>query len=108
MMTGSSSGACFRIKASSAVMSGRRLSPTAAMYSAGVFTFSWPFMFIASYGTRRHQDGSGLGTDQPDQVTRLDIRSKGIRAAMTDRDARLEALGICSTYQDYAGNPREV
>src|SRR4029079_13718454 len=44
MMTGSSSGACFRISASRAAMSGRRFSSTAAMYSAGVFTSSCPFM----------------------------------------------------------------
>ena len=29
-------------------MSDRRLSSTAAMYSAGVFTFSCPFIFIAA------------------------------------------------------------
>src|SRR4029450_8781740 len=48
MMTGSSFGACLRIRASSAAMSGRRLSSTSAMYSAGVCTFSCPFIFIAS------------------------------------------------------------
>src|SRR4029453_17742606 len=48
MMTGSGFGACLRISASSAAMSDRRLSSTAAMYSAGVFTFSCPFIFIAS------------------------------------------------------------
>src|SRR5688500_5618678 len=48
MMTGSSFGACLRIRASSAKMSDRRSSSTAAMYAAGVFTFSCPFIFIAS------------------------------------------------------------
>jgi hypothetical protein len=59
MMTGSSFGACLRISASRAAMSDRRLSSTAAMYSAGVFTSSWPFIFSASSETRRHQTGSG-------------------------------------------------
>src|SRR4029077_18862705 len=45
---GSSGGACLRINASSAVMTDRRLSSAAARYSAGVFTFSCPFTFIAS------------------------------------------------------------
>src|SRR5690242_11479077 len=44
MMTGSSFGACLRISASSAAMSDLRFSSTAAMYSAGVFTFSCPFI----------------------------------------------------------------
>src|SRR6187549_3103096 len=64
MMTGSSFGACLRISASSAAMSDRRLSSTAAMYSAGVFTFSCPFIFLASSQTRRHQTGSAPATDE--------------------------------------------
>src|SRR5688572_14457725 len=44
MMTGWSFDACLRISASSAATSDRRLSSTAAMYSAGVFTLSCPFM----------------------------------------------------------------
>src|SRR5688500_15703152 len=58
MMTGSSFGACLRINASSAAMSGRRLSSTAAMYSAEVFTFSCPF--IASSEAR------GAGSPAPE------------------------------------------
>jgi hypothetical protein len=39
-------------------MSGRRLSSTAAMYSAGVVTFSWPFIFMTSSEARRHPTGT--------------------------------------------------
>jgi hypothetical protein len=52
MMTGSSLGGCLRISASSAAMSDWRFSSTAAMYSAGVFTFNCPFIFTASSETR--------------------------------------------------------
>ena len=72
MMTGSSFGACLRISASSAAMSDRRLSSTAAMYSAGVFTFSCPFIFIASSETRRHLAGSG-----PSALPSMNCRTTG-------------------------------
>lgn len=39
-------------------MSDRRLSSTAAMYSAGVFTFSCPFILTASSRSSRHRPGT--------------------------------------------------
>jgi hypothetical protein len=55
MMTGSSFGALLRISPSRAAMSHRRLSSTAAMYSAGVFTFSCPCILTASSEDRHHR-----------------------------------------------------
>ena len=79
MMTGSSFGACLRISASSAAMSERRSSSTGAMNSAGVFTFSCPFIFIASPQTRRQQTGGG-----PSALPSMSSRTTGTGALHED------------------------
>ena len=45
------------------------MSSTAAMYSAGVFTFSCPLIFIAPSETLRHQTGSGPGGPSIDELS---------------------------------------